>query len=259
MTTEPLPKLTYLGHATMLIDLDGVRLLTDPFLRERLAHLRRQGEPIDPRVYGDIDAVLISHLHLDHLDLPSLEMLDTDTCIVVPGGAGEILRQAGFRHVREVSAGASVTIGNVRIEATHASHSGFRPPFGPTADSLGYLIRGSYTFYFAGDTDIFPEMATLTDTLHAAFLPVWGWGPTLNGGHMDPAAAAQSLQLLRPQLAVPIHWGTLYPIGLSWLRPYLLTDPPHEFASHAAQLAPEVEVRILAPGLSTSVDHNLSE
>lgn len=258
MTTALAPKLTYVGHATLLIEMDGVRFLTDPFLRERLAHLRRQCDPIGPHMYKNIDAVLISHLHLDHFDLPSLEMLDARTCFIVPAGAGDILREAGFQNVREMHTGEVAGISDIQIEATYASHSGFRPPFGPVVDSLGFLIRGSRTFYFAGDTDIFPEMATLADDLHVAFIPVWGWGPTLNGGHMDPQQAAESLRLLRPHCAVPIHWGTLYPIGLSWWRQHLLTDPPYEFADHAAQLAPEVEVRILTPGLSTSVDRELS-
>jgi L-ascorbate metabolism protein UlaG (beta-lactamase superfamily) len=101
--------------------------------------------------------------------------------------------------------------------------------------------------YFAGDTDLHAGMAALKP-LDVALLPVWGWGPTLGPGHMDPLAAAQALAVLRPRIAVPIHWGTLFPIGLGRLRGSRLTDPPREFVREAAGLAPAVRVRVLEPG-----------
>jgi L-ascorbate metabolism protein UlaG (beta-lactamase superfamily) len=67
-------RIEYVGHATVAVDLDGVRLLTDPLLRNRVAHLRR-ATPVDARALRGVDAVLISHAHYDHLDLPSLEKL----------------------------------------------------------------------------------------------------------------------------------------------------------------------------------------
>ena len=111
------------------------------------------------------------------------------------------------------------------------------------------MIEGRNRVYFAGDTDLFDAMADLAP-LDVALLPVWGWGPSLGHGHMDPARAASALSMLRPRLAIPIHWGTLYPAGLGWFRPHLLTEPPLRFARQAAELAPEVEVRVLEPGQS---------
>jgi L-ascorbate metabolism protein UlaG (beta-lactamase superfamily) len=85
--------------------------------------------------------------------------------------------------------------------------------------------------------------------LDVALLPIWGWGPTLGPGHLDPETAAEALALLRPARAVPIHWGTYAP---AWTRrarpPAFLTGPPGEFARHAARLAPGVEVVVLPPG-----------
>ena len=82
-----------------------------------------------------------------------------------------------------------------------------------------------------------------------ALLPVAGWGPELgSGGHLDPESAARAAALIRPRVAVPIHWGTLYPRGRrlgDWF-----TEPARRFAAHAAELAPDVEVRVLAPGES---------
>jgi len=89
--------------------------------------------------------------------------------------------------------------------------------------------------------------------LDVALLPVWGWGPNLGPGHLDPYRAALALQLLKPRLAIPIHWGTLYPLGFipSWAG--FLRDPPHRFAWFAERLAPEVQVLILQPGESKEV------
>src|SRR6185503_2691890 len=105
--------------------------------------------------------------------------------------------------------------------------------------------------YFAGDTGLFAGMARLP-TLDLALLPVWGWGPRLGPGHLDPVGAAEALTLLRPRIAVPIHWGTYSPLW--YLRPpAYLSEPGVAFAREAARLAPEVEVRVLTPGESTIV------
>lgn len=97
-------------------------------------------------------------------------------------------------------------------------------------------------------------MAGLVEALDAALVPVWGWGPSLGAGHMDPAQAAEAIALLRPRLAVPIHWGTFLPLGLGRGHAHLLRDPPHEFAAHVANLAPATHVAILAPGTSLELD-----
>src|SRR4051812_22248555 len=89
-------RLTWLGHATILAELDGARILTDPLLRRRPMHLRRHVPDPDPEALRRLDAVFISHLHLDHLDVPSLRRLGTDVRLIVPRGAGGGGRRAGF-------------------------------------------------------------------------------------------------------------------------------------------------------------------
>lgn len=250
------PTLTYIGHATTLIEMDGVRILTDPVLRRRVSHLRRRHTPLEMVVAQRIDAVLISHLHFDHLDLPSLRMLAPSTRLIVPRGTARLLGR--FKGVEEIGLGETATVGAVTITATYASHVRERFPFGPTAECLGFIIQGHYHIYFAGDTALFPEMATLGEQLDVALLPVWGWGPTLGPGHMNPLEAAEALVLLRPRLAVPIHWGTLHPIGLGWLKPRFLSEPPLEFVQHAARLTPQVKIRVIAPGETISLTALLS-
>src|SRR5205814_1853412 len=105
--------LDFIGHSAVVIDLDGVRLVTDPVTRARVGPLRRI-EPVPARDrLRDVDAVLISHLHWDHLDVPSLRDLGRETPIFVPAGAGPWMRAAGFTDVREMSVGDSVDVGGV--------------------------------------------------------------------------------------------------------------------------------------------------
>jgi L-ascorbate metabolism protein UlaG (beta-lactamase superfamily) len=234
-------QIMYVGHATVLVDLDGVRLLTDPVLRSRVMHLKRAGS-VPPSALRGIDAVLLSHGHWDHLDLPSLDRLGRELPVVCPRGLGPLLRRRRFEHVLEVEVGEDVRIGALTVTATFADHDGGRGPLGAKATAIGYVVSGSQRIYFAGDTDLFDGMADLAP-LDVALLPIAGWGPKVGPGHLDPRGAAEAVRRLRPRLAIPIHWGTLARIGL---RPEL--DPPEEFLRAAAGLAPEVAVHVLQPG-----------
>jgi L-ascorbate metabolism protein UlaG (beta-lactamase superfamily) len=249
----PADRIAFLGHATILIEVGGVRLLTDPLLRARVAHLRRQTAPVDLSVSARPDAVLISHLHHDHLDLASLRLLGSDTPLLVPAGAGAWLRRRGFTTVAEMRVGEVASVGAVAITAMEARHDGRRHPGGPRAESLGYLVDGRREVYFAGDTELFEGMREGPQQLDVALLPVAGWGPKLGPGHMDPLDAARAVRLLKPRVAIPVHWGTLLPIGTAPRHRARLADPPRLFARHVAQLAPEVEVRVLAPGEATTL------
>lgn len=240
-------QIVYVGHATVLIELDGVRLLTDPVLGRWVGPLRRHGPRPTADLTERLDAVLISHLHRDHVDLRSLRRIAAGTPLIVPGGTRAFFARRGFDRVVELTPGESHRIGPLLVTATPAEHRIGRR--GITATPVGFLVEGSRRLYFAGDTDLFHGMAALGDRgLDLALLPVWGWGPTLGPGHMDPERAARAAALLAPRLAVPIHWGSLYPAGLARLRPRPLTEPPREFVARARTLAPEVEVRIAPPG-----------
>jgi L-ascorbate metabolism protein UlaG (beta-lactamase superfamily) len=246
--------LTYIGHATTLLRLDRSSILTDPMLRPWLGPLRRHG-PEPPRGLPEIpDAVLISHLHRDHLDIRSLRRVPRKTPVVVPRGAAKWARKGGAERIHEVSPGESTSFGGIEVTAVPAEHDGRRHPWGSEVEPLGYVIRGGgRSVYFAGDTDLFPAMSDL-GPLDLALLPVWGWGPTVGSGHLDPESAGRALARLRPRLAVPIHWGTFYPVGARRLRPDPLVRPPLEFARLARELAPEVEVRVLQPGAETTLE-----
>jgi L-ascorbate metabolism protein UlaG (beta-lactamase superfamily) len=241
-------EIVYVGHATVLIELDGVRLLTDPVLGDWVGPLRRQ-VPAPAREHGErIDAVLLSHLHRDHVEMRTLGRLAAAGApVIVPAGTRELFRRRGLAGVIELAPGESHAVGPVLVTATPAVHEVGRR--GLVAEPVGYLLEGSRRVYFAGDTDIFDAMATLgKGDLDLALLPVWGWGPTLGPGHLDPERAARAAALLAPRLAVPIHWGTFYPAGLARLRPLPLTEPPRAFVAHARDLAPGVGTRTAPPG-----------
>ena len=243
-----LSHLRYLGHSTALIQMDGVSILTDPLLVDRLGLLHRHTDAVGHLIENlDIDAVLISHGHHDHLNLPSLRRCQGMPRIVVPRGLGGLASRGG-REIVEVTAGDRFDIGRVEVDVVRAEHDGRRRPFGPRAESLGYRIAGSTRVYFAGDTDLFAEMSDLAGTVDVALLPVWGWGPRLGAGHLDPARAAEAVRLIKPRLAIPIHWGTFYPFAFARLWPRPLGDPPTDFAREAGRVAPATEVRILRPG-----------
>jgi L-ascorbate metabolism protein UlaG (beta-lactamase superfamily) len=201
-----------------------------------------------------IDLALVSHLHRDHLDIPTLRRIPSGTPVVVPRGAGRWVARGRGREIREIDVGDQVALGGIEVTAVRAEHNGHRDgSWGREIRPLGFLLRAAgTTVYFAGDTDLYPEMSDF-GPVDLALLPVWGWGPSVGTGHMNPQRAARALELIRPRLAVPIHWGTLYPAGLRRVRPEALTEPPLEFKRLAGSLAPDVEVRVLRPGSQTTL------
>jgi L-ascorbate metabolism protein UlaG (beta-lactamase superfamily) len=217
-----------------------------------VGHLERRAAPVDLRTAVRPDVVLISHMHLDHFDPRSLRLVDRRAVVVVSSGAGMAAAKLGFSQVVELAAGESFAAGGAVVTATPAEHGAGRWPWSRHG-AIGFTVEGGPRAYFPGDTDLFDGMRDLAGSLDVALLPVWGWGTRLGPGHLDPHRAALALQLLEPRVAVPIHWGTLYPIGLRRFRRPLMTEPPLAFAREAARLAPDVDVRILEPGAGTTL------
>lgn len=234
--------ITWLGHSTVVIEMDGARVATDPVLRRRVAHLTREtAVPVSD--LGALDAVLVSHVHWDHLDVPSLVQIGRSVPVIIPLDDGAVLRRRGFANVLEVHAGDELSVGSLRIDVAPAEHGAVRRLVRARSIAVSFVIRGSRSIYFAGDTDLFGEMRDVAP-VDVALLPVAGWGPRLPAGHLDPRRAAQALQLVRPSTAVPVHWGTYHT---------MFSPPPDDraaraFVREAAELAPDVDVRVLQPG-----------
>lgn len=241
---------TFAGHSTALIELDGARVLTDPILRDRLLHLTRLAPPVDLRRWRDPELILISHSHLDHLDRRTLKLLGGGATVVAPRDVAGLLRRIGFKNVAGVAAGESVEVHGLKVTATPAVHGGRRLPWKATAETIGFTVTGSQSFYFAGDTDLFPEMADLGPGIDLALLPVWGWGEKLGKGHLDPERATEATRRIAPRVAIPVHWGGYLPARLHRRRPELLTEPPREYARLVRQMGLATQVEVLDPGSS---------
>lgn len=242
-----------------MVDIGRIRVLTDPILRDRVFFLQRHGQNPAPDLLEEHppDIVLLSHLHYDHADLPSLRRLPATTPIVAPRGSGKYLARWAGVQVHEVSEGDTFRVADVEVTVLPADHRwGLSLPR-PMTTCLSYVMRNRLAVYFAGDTDLFAGMQDIGQDfdLDLALLPVWGYSHRLGAGHLTPLTAAQALARLRPRVAVPIHWGSLrYPGPFSlWEQMGFLSAPPRAFAEHAMHLAPETEIRVLQPGEWTAI------
>jgi len=249
--------LTWLGHSSVLVEAGGARVLADPVLRRRVGLLRRAPAlpALDSLCDQPVDAVVLSHLHHDHCDLPSLRRL-RPRLLVVPPGAGDWLARNGFRAV-ELAPGRSVEVADgVHVTAVPAEHLGRREPWGPAAMSVGHLVESATSStWLAGDTGLFAGMVRLAGlgrrgVVDVAALPVWGWGPNLGPGHLDPAQAAEAAVRAGARVAVPVHWGTLHPAFYSpAMRRQLRTPGPRladvvESAVAQGRLDPAIAPRV---------------
>ena len=204
----------FIGHATTLIHLNGVTLLTDPIFSDKLALFSRKraaGMALDRLPH--LDAILISHSHRDHLDEWTLRRLPRDVPLFIPRGNGQYPRDWGHKNVRELEAGDKVRLGSVEIIATPAKHSGARNSArDPLPHALGYLIRGAQTVYFAGDTALFEAMRQIgrIAPIDLALLPIGAYRPRwiTKNYHMSPSEALQAMATLKAKKMIPIHWGS---------------------------------------------------
>ncbi|AEV87677.1 membrane protein [Actinoplanes sp. SE50] len=235
----------------------GVTLLTDPVLTGRLAHLRRMAGPA-PVLAGVPDAILLSHLHADHFHVPSLKAVGGEPLLVVPAGAAAFTARTLGPGVAarcvELAPGDEVTIGAVRVRAVAARHDGGRGPWSrERAAAVGFVVEGASRSWYAGDTGLFDQMHDL-GPLDLALIPVGGWGPSLGAeGHLDARDGAEALRRVKASWAVPVHYGTLWPIGMGRIRRHMFDEPGTRFAEFAARACPDTRVRVLAHGETLTV------
>ncbi|KUL32579.1 MBL fold metallo-hydrolase [Actinoplanes awajinensis] len=248
---------TWWGHSTVWLADSGVTLLTDPVLTDRLAHLRRMAGP-PPRLPGAPDAILLSHLHADHFHVSSLKAVPGEPLLIVPRGAAaftaKALGPAAAARCVELAPGDEVEVGAVRVRAVPARHDGGRGPWSrERAAAIGFVVEGASRTWYAGDTGLFEQMHDF-GPLDLALIPVGGWGPTLGAhGHLDPVDAAEALRRVKASLAVPVHYGTFWPVGMGRLRQHMFDGPGQRFAEQAARAAPDTRVRVLAHGETLTV------
>lgn len=206
------PSVTWLGHATAVADFGRARVVFDPLLRSRA------------RRAGPVDAILVTHSHVDHLNRWSLKAIDRGTHLVVPKGAKHVVADLGFAKVTEVTVGDQLEIAGLEISAVETRHDQGRWRKASSPDALGYVVAGAgVRVHHAGDVD-FSDHSVFDDIgkrfeIDAALLPIGGMLPVWyyrwrraaldRGVHIDPDSALDIYERLGAKALVPVHWGTV--------------------------------------------------
>jgi L-ascorbate metabolism protein UlaG (beta-lactamase superfamily) len=254
---------TWWGHATATIEVAGRRILTDPVLTGRVAHLSRVAGPLPTPTALQADVAVVSHLHHDHLHVPSLRLLPPTVRIVGPVGTASVLTRSApelARRVEEVAVGDVVEVGDVRVLVVAALHDGRRSPMsrhqGPALGFVAESDEHSSRVWFAGDTGLFPAMADI-GPVDVAVLPVGGWGSTLGPTHLDPVDAAEAVRRVGARDAVPVHYGTFWATGLRRVRPASFqqhfADAGARFATELLTLCPHATAHVIAHGVTATI------
>lgn len=206
--------ITFIGHATLLIHLNDVNILTDPNFNNWSTILRRSREAgMKIQNLPPIDAILISHPHYDHLDKSTLEQLPKDIPIAISKGNGKLLSAWGFKNVKELNPWDTLAIKDAAIIAVPAKHSGSRnSPWINPLKALGYIVQREKTIYFAGDTGLSEEFRKIGKSVRIdiALLPIGAYRPRwfMRNHHMGPEDALEAMTLLSTSEMIPIHWGS---------------------------------------------------
>jgi L-ascorbate metabolism protein UlaG (beta-lactamase superfamily) len=204
---------TWIGHASALVDLGGERVLVDPLGRRRC------------RAVSDYRAILVTHAHVDHLNRWTLSTLDRSATVIVPRGAAGLVADFGFAAVREVEPGDQIALGRLDVEVVPTRHDPGRWRKGDGPICAGYVFaRDGVAVHHAGDIDmsdfsIFEELGRRY-RLDATLLPIGGMLPVWyyrwrrraldRGVHIDPDTALDIAQRLGARTMVPVHWGTVH-------------------------------------------------
>jgi len=217
------PSVTWIGHATFLVQDSGVSILTDPMYERSIRYgipvakrFREPGVPFArlPR----IDAVVISHEHPDHMNRHTLALLPRATTIILPKGTSAGVREMGFTDVRELAWWEETKIGPLAVTAAPAKHG--------SLECAGYVMKGSRTIFFAGDTVVVDGFAEVGRkfAVDLALLPIGDYRMRVNifglngwlkrSQHMGPPDVPRAIALLRSRKMIPMHWGTFNTQGI---------------------------------------------
>jgi L-ascorbate metabolism protein UlaG (beta-lactamase superfamily) len=219
-------KVTYIGHATLLLEIGGVTLLTDPNFDRKLGGILPRVTP--PGIAIDqlppLDAILLTHAHADHLSFSSLNALPREIPLYAPPVIARWLRRRGYHHAESLAPGNSATVGSLEVHAAPATHRGNRYGFDRwRSDANMYLVdTGAESCFFAGDTALTPETPQLVHDrvgrhgrqLDVALLPIgyapWWKRTGFRRGHLTHDDALTLFEQLGGRVFVPYHWGTFH-------------------------------------------------
>lgn len=208
---------TWIGHATVLVQFEGHTVIFDPNWANWHGPVKRQREPgLNLSSLPEIDLVLVSHAHFDHLHKPSLRVLEAEHGIVVPRGSGGLVKSLKFSDIHEMAVWEESEIGGMRIVHTPSHHWGARYGADTNRDYGGFLVgSGDRKVFHAGDSayfDGFKEIGKRED-ICLAILPIGAYeAPSGRDVHMNPEEALQAFEDLGAQFMMPMHYGT-FPLG----------------------------------------------
>jgi L-ascorbate metabolism protein UlaG (beta-lactamase superfamily) len=209
---------TFVGHATALLTTAKARILTDPVLTNLLVGLRRaSAASLHPDDAAEVDLVLLSHAHRDHLHRPSLRRLPRAATVIVPVRCADLVEDLGFARVVVLEPGQSFAHADVEVTAVAARHDGGRGVLvGAWRGTAGYVVRApGASVYFAGDTGYFSGFEEIGRRLRpdVALLPITGYLPLpLRDSHMSPLDALYAFEDLGAGVMIPVAHGS-FPLG----------------------------------------------
>jgi L-ascorbate metabolism protein UlaG (beta-lactamase superfamily) len=248
-------RITYVGHATMLLHFGNACVLTDPNFDDKLGYFLPRVSPPGVKIaeLPRIDAILLTHAHADHLSFRSLRALPAGIAVYAPPAIAHWLQAAGISSAQAIRSGEQVHLGSLSITAASAKHVGARYGIDRwRGEALMYLLDdGSLSALFTGDTAITPTIARLAQRIaprrvDVVLLPI-GFAPWwkeyfFRRGHLTSADALELFTQLDARFFVPFHWGTFQHVtsgaydAIAVLRSLIRTHTR------------ESDVRILAPG-----------
>ncbi len=236
----------FIGHSTVLVQLDGQNFLTDPIYRERLYILKRHQPPGIPlQSLPVLNFILISHGHLDHMDLETLSSFPPNTSVVIPKKLEGYMHDLGFQDVRALSWGEHTSVGSLVIYALPVKHYSGRSLYETQSIPQSYLVQGTKNIFFCGDSGLTPVFQDIgkTFSIALALLPIGCYKPkSFRSIHMGPEDALEAMRMLGAKRMIPIHWGAF---RLS-LEP--VEDPPKRFLRLLAEQKINPYAVLLQPG-----------
>jgi L-ascorbate metabolism protein UlaG (beta-lactamase superfamily) len=253
---------TWLGHSTVLIEIAGVKVLTDPVWGPRASPMRIAGPkrfqpiPVPLRAMPEVDIVVISHDHYDHLDYPTIRALaKSKVPFVTSLGVGAHLEGWGVQpeRITELDWWESHQVGGLQITASPSQHFSGRTPGTRNATlwSSFALRSDNHRVFFSGDTGLTTEYADIRARLgpfDLVMLEIGAWDAAWGDIHLGPENALKALALLGGGAFLPVHWGTFSLAMHAWYQP----------AEALLQLAPEHGTQLLMPRLGEAVEPAIS-